>query len=347
MNNIPENIVDKEENGFGGLDLGNRYAKLTTCMGSDEIIVAYRELSKADYKEFEASGKSERVKYKDRYFVVGETGEHGIGHENKAAESYKEISNMFKLVLLARDMKKRNIVDFEYKIKTGTPYDDFERYKDGYIELMKSPKGDYEFIELDGVEYKIKVTHASITKQCACAIFTMPDRKNKDYLIWDWGGGTLDISLFKGGKRKMGHSVDFSLNEEYVKLGKKLRAHMDIKPAIDNTEFIEDMEKLKLEGHYKGDKHIKIDDKPIKEFVSKHYQAVVDDIVSKSLRELKLNSYGVAQLDIQHIGGGAKLLEHEIANNQQIGDNSSISELAEFRNSVAFYVMAKATTDWE
>lgn len=332
-----------------GLDLGNRYGKVKSEMGFDELLIAWKEIDITDYNTLEILEGMEKVKYKNKYYIVGLKGVEGIDNPNKGNEEVKEMANMVKLVLLARDMRKRDLREFTYKAMTGTPYDDFDKYYSQYINLMKSPGEDFEVIELNGEEYKIKVDGAEVTKQGACVVLTLPNRKSTNYLIFDWGGGTLDVSYFENGVRIKGQTFDFSLNEHYVELGKELNKYIDItRPAINNATFMKDMETLKLEGNYKGITTIKVNDTvtSLKEYVSNYFQNKVDKVILQVLNELKINNSELNNLTPVHVGGGAKLLINEIINNKKL-PKCLMTEQSEYRNVIAYYEIAKLTKSWK
>lgn len=335
-------------NNLVGLDLGNRYGKLKSEMGTDEIIVSWRKIDATDYETLELVDGMERVKYKDNYYVVGVTGTVGINSANKGIEEEREMANMVKLIMLARDMRKREVKEMNYKAVTGTPYDDYDKYYDDYVALMKS--GDeFETIELNGEEYKIKVMNTSITKQGACVILTLPNRKEKNYIIFDFGGGTLDISYFENGVRIKGHTIDFSLNQLYIELAKELNKYIDItRPSLNNAGFMKDMEDLKLKGTYKGISTIEINGsvRALKDYVSEWFQVKVDDIIAQSINELNFNKSEINNMTAVHVGGGAKLLKEELLKNVKF-NNKMLGENTEYRNVIAYYEIAKLTKDWK
>lgn len=335
-------------NNLAGLDLGNRYGKLKSEMGTDEIIVSWRKIDVTDYETLELVDGMEKVKYKDNYYVVGVTGTTGINSANKGIKEEREMANMVKLVMLARDMKKREVKEMNYKVISGTPYDDFDKYYNDYVDLMKS--GDnFETIELNGKEYKIKVMNTSITKQGACVILTLPNRKTTNYIIFDFGGGTLDISYFENGVRIKGHTIDFSLNQMYIELAKELNKYMDItRPSLNDARFMKDIEELKLKGTYKGISTIEVKGEvmALKNYVSKWFQGKVDDVISQSINELNFNKSEIGNMTAVHVGGGAKLLKEELLKNNKF-ENQMLGENMEYRNVLAYYEIAKLTKEWK
>jgi len=337
---ICENVV--------GLDLGNRYAKLKTDNLLDELILSWREVSEADYNATEIAEGMEKVKYKEKYYIVGLTGTKGINNRNKGHESVRDMANMIKLTMLAREMRECGIKEKEVYIVSGTPYDDFEKNYNDYVELFKG-KDDVEEIILDDQTYRIIIKGVEVTKQGACVILTIKDRKEKNYLILDWGGETLDVSLFEKGIRIKGLTLGFSLNRKYVDLAKELNKYMDIKrPALNDAIFMKDMETLKLEGHYRKVNIIDINGEvfSLKKFVEEWFQRQVDDIISQVINELDLNTSDLKDLVSVNIGGGAKLLENEIRKNTQL-PSTSMGEHAEYRNVIAYHGIGKALTTWK
>ncbi len=331
-----------------GLDLGNRYAKIKSDSTLDELILSWREVSESDYNATESVEGMEKVKYKDQYYIVGKTGTKGINNRNKGHESVRDMANMIKLTMLAREMREIGVNEKEFHVVSGTPYDDFEKNYNDYIKLFK---GDHETeeIELDGETYKISVAGTEITKQGACVILTIKDRKEKNYLILDWGGETLDVSLFEKGIRIKGLTIGFALNRLYVDLAKDLNKYMDIKrPSLNDAIFMNDMETLKLEGHYRGVHVIEVNGETItlKKYVEEWFQKQVDDVISQVINELDLNTSDLNDLISVNIGGGSKLLENELGKNKQL-PSKSMGEHAEYRNVIAYHSIGKALTTWK
>ena len=93
-----------------GIDMGNKNLKVYSGKGEPhEIPIAYREHDEYWYNNEPIGANIEKVKYRNRYYLVGVQGRSGLP-QNKGDINVREISNMFKLVGLAREMRKRNIM---------------------------------------------------------------------------------------------------------------------------------------------------------------------------------------------------------------------------------------------
>lgn len=328
-----------------GFDLGNRYAKVFAEDYKDEMIVAWRAVSEEEYNSTEASDGIAKVKYNEKHHLVGNVGNTGINMRNKGAAEVRELSNFVKLVMIARYLKTQNrLDDLECKIVTGTPYDDFDKTRQDYSTLMLSKE--VETIEMDGVQYRIKVTDVEVTKQGACVILTLPNRKSENYLIWDFGGETLDVSYFENGIRIRGLTIDFSLNRTLVEIGKDLNHYIDVdRPSLLDARYQKSIEKLILTGKYKNTSIIKIDDKPVElnNYVHLYLQEKTDRVISDAVNELDLNKTTLSNLTNIFVGGGSKLLEKELLKNTLL-NNKRVQEEPEYSNARAYYKIGK--TRW-
>lgn len=325
-----------------GIDLGNRYAKTYSEDYKDEFFVAWREVSQEEYNSLETTESISKVKYNGKYILVGDVGTSGINKRNKGDNEVREQSNLIKLVMAARYLKSQGKTDGTIKIVTGTPYDDYEKTKEDYQNLMLS-KG-VESIHLDDVEYKINVSDIYITKQGACVILTLPERKLSNYLIWDFGGETLDVSYFENGIRICGLTVDFSLNRKFVELGKDLNQYIDVdRPSLLDARYQKSIETLILTGKYKNITVIKIDDKPIElsDYVHSFLQNNVDQVVSNTINELDFTKTTLDNLTNIFVGGGSKLLEKELLQNMVL-KNKRVQEEPQYSNVRAYYKIGKA-----
>lgn len=342
---------------YTGIDIGNKYAKLVgkgILAGEnfmDQLIISWKQINKKEYESDEKVDGIEKIKYKDKYYRVGLGGVKGIVSPNKGDEESKEMANMFKLIMLARYLRKLGNAEGIFKVLTGVPYDDYENYYSQYLELFKSADDEFEIIEMNGTEYKIKVENAEVTKQGSCVIYTLPNRKTETYLIWDYGGGTLDVSYYINGVRKDGITKNFSLNHLYEEFAKQLRNDgFDIeRPNKHNSDFIKDMEKIKIHGDYAGITEIKIDDKIIslKDYADKWFQTPLDDVVAEVIDYLEITKAKMHQAKQVFVGGGAKIFKEQIDNNKQIPGGFTEAKAAEFRNAIAYYELAKVIKTWK
>ncbi|WP_010243728.1 ParM/StbA family protein [Acetivibrio cellulolyticus] len=326
-----------------GFDLGNRYAKVFGEDYKDELFVAWREVSEEEYNSTEGVDGIAKVKYNSRFYLVGNVGNTGINMRNKGAIEVRDQSNFIKLVMISKYLKTLGKTDdLDCKIVTGTPYDDYDKTRHDYCSLMLSK--DAELIELDGVEYKIKVTDIDVTKQGACVILTLPDRKSANYLIWDFGGETLDLSYFENGIRIKGKTIDFSLNRIFADLGKDLNQYIDVdRPSLLDARFQKSIENLILTGRYKNTTVIKIEDEVVElgNYVHSYLQERSDKVISDAINELDLNKTSLSNLINIFVGGGSKLLEKELLKNTLL-NNKRIQEEPEFSNARAYYKIGKS-----
>lgn len=330
------------------LDLGNRYLKTASKFGDDilknEMIVCYKEISETDYNErslYYSSG--DFVKYKDRYYLLGEGGTSGIDNVNKAHPDVLHLSRLFTLVGLSKDLESKNKNKGNFNLISGTPIDDYESFKNDYINLFKVN----DIIEVNGTEYKIKVDDVKITKQSASVLLSLPERKLKNYILFDFGGGTLDVCYAENGVIIRKKTIDFSLNELYVELAQELRnLNFPIDRGSKNdSRFQRSMENLKFTGSYKGLTTVNFNvTMALSEYVSSWFQPRLNKVILEALYELNLNDGDINNSTAVFFGGGAKLLEAEINNNDKL-KSKKVAESSPFRNVLAYLTIGNLL-DW-
>jgi len=332
-----------------GLDIGNKNLKV--CGESEvphEIPVAYKISNQYDYENEQDNDNIERVLYNDIYYTVGLQCSRGLP-QNKGDTNHREVANMFKLVGLARELRNEAKTKGEFYIVTGTPVKDYDAFKKDYKDLMISKGDKFEEIEMNGIKYSIKVSKTRITKQSACIAPTLPNWKEEDFIIIDFGGGTLDIAYFQRGIKERYHTMDFPLNRVLEDLGNELNAHkLGIqRPNSLDSGFIKTMEDIVLNGSYRTKSFITVngEQKDLKEFCAEWLQGEVDNIIKDIKVSLNLSDSDSKLVKVYYIGGGAKLLAEMLAKNTGFL-KKKIIEQPHFMNVIIYHKMA-TTIDWE
>lgn len=332
-----------------GVDIGNKNLKVCAEEGqAHEIPASYRIIDEYDYINGTNKEDVEKVKYNNKYYLVGLQCQNGLPR-NKGDKSTREIANMIKLVGLARELRRQNKTKGEFYVVTGTPVSDYDAYKDDYVDLFLTKGDDYEKIELNGQEYQIKVKDVFVTKQSACVAPTIQNWKNIDFILIDFGGGTLDIAYFRRGIKEKYITMEFPLNDVLEELGITLNNHkLGISPRPNSLDsgFIRTMEEIVLQGKYRNISSITIDNKQVnlKDYCSQWLQSRVDIIMKDIKIKLGLSDTDAHSIPIYFIGGGAKLLATEIANNNDF-TNKSIIDQPQFAN-VTVYKMIADKYNW-
>lgn len=332
-----------------GVDIGNKNLKICAEEGqAHEIPASYKLVNEYDYINGIVREDLEKVKYNGEYYFVGLQCQKSLP-QNKGDKSIREIANMIKLVGLARELRRQGKTKGEFYVVTGTPIDDYDEFKDDYIDLFLSKNNEYEVIELNGQEYQIKVRDVVITKQSACIAPTISNWRDVDFILVDFGGGTLDIAYFKRGIREKYITMDFPLNEVLEELGNQLNTYklgISPRPNFLDSGFIRTMEEIVLQGKYRNISSITVDNKQInlKDYCSQWLQSRVDSIVEDIKIKLGLSDTDAHSMPVYFIGGGAKLLATELANNTGFSNKSIINQ-PEFAN-VHVYKMIADKYNW-
>lgn len=333
----------------GGLDIGNKNLKICAEEGqAHEIPVAYREVTEYDYKEEPVGEGTEKVFYNNEYYFVGLQCEGGLP-QNKGDKKIRKVANMFKLVGLARELRRRNMKKGDFYVVTGTPVNDYDAYKNDYLDLLITKDDKYEEIEINNDKYEIKVRNAKITKQSACIAPTIPNWKEIEFLLVDFGGGTLDIAHFRQGVKQRYLTIDFPLNEILEELGNVLNAHKLGIPRPDSLDsgYIKIMEDVIMEGKYRNATYLDIEGEKvdIQQFCLEWLQSRIDNLVENIKIKFKFSETDAQSIPIFYAGGGAKLLTKVLLNNKGFS-NKKIIDNPHFANVSVYYAIAK-NTNWE
>lgn len=325
-----------------GLDMGNKNLKVYSGKEAHEIPIAYREKDQYWYENETIGDNMEKVKYKNRYYLVGVQGRSGLP-QNKGDKNVREVANMFKLVGLARELRLRNETEGEFYIVTGTPLNDYQANKQDYLDLMISKDGETEIIELDGKEYKILVSKADVTKQAAVVAPTLENWKDDNLLLVDLGGGTLDIAYFVRGTQERYMTIDFPLNELLEQLGNTLNGYGLGLPRPDELDsgFLLTMEEVILNGSYVGIDHIDVNGEKVnlKGFCDNWLQSRVNSVIEDIKTRLNLSDTVAKTIRVHYLGGGAKLLREQLINNNTFG-NKEVTRDPHFANVKAYNTLA-------
>ena len=328
-----------------GIDIGNKNLKVCGEAGfPHEIPVAYEEIKEDEYYRETTGTETEKVFYNGKYYFVGLQCNRGLP-QNKGSKSVREVANMFKLVGIAREMRRVGVNNNkgEFYVVTGTPVEDYDAYVQDYIDLMKTPGSDYEKIELNGVEYQIKVLDVDVTKQSACVAPTIPNWKESEFILVDFGGGTLDVAHFKNGVRIMYRTLGFPLNEALSELRNELNIYglgLPRANALDSG-FIKIMEDVVMEGKYRNVTTIQVGEekKDLKEFSNMWLQNKVDTIIEDIKIRLNLSETDSKSIPVYYIGGGAKLLNEILTKNTGFA-NKKIIDPPHFVNVNIYHAIA-------
>lgn len=332
-----------------GVDIGNKNLKICAEEGQPhEIPASYKIVDEYDYINSISREDMEKVKYNNNFYFVGLQCDKALPH-NKGDKEHREVANMIKLVGLARELRNQGKSEGEFYIVTGTPVKDYDEYKQDYIDLFLTNHNEYEIIELNGEEFRVKVKDVIITKQSACIAPTIPNWREADFILVDLGGGTLDIAYFQRGVPTRYQTMNFPLNEILEELGNKLNVYkLGISPRPDmlDSGFIRTMEDIIFQGKYRNVTSIRVDDKQVnlKDFCSQWLQGKVDGIIDDIKIMLRLSDTDSQSIPVYYIGGGAKLLEKELAKNEGF-TNKSIVENPHFAN-VSIYQMIANKNNW-
>lgn len=332
-----------------GVDIGNKNLKICAEEGqAHEIPASYRIVDEYDYKNGISRPDMEKVKYNGEFYFVGLQCQNGLPH-NKGDKGSRELASMIKLVGLARELRRQGLNKGRFYVASGTPVNDYDEYRQDYMDLLITQGDQYEIIELNGELFEIRVEDAILTKQSACVAPTIPNWKKSDFVLADFGGGTLDVAHFQRGVRGRYITIDFPLNQILEELGNRLNVYrlgISPRPNMMDSGFIHTMEEIILKGRYRNLTSISVDGSQVslKEFCSKWLQDRVDATIEDIKIKLRLSDTDSQHIPVYYVGGGAKLLATELANNNTF-TNKNIVENPHFAN-VSIYQIMASKNNW-
>lgn len=327
-----------------GLDMGNKNMKI--C-GEDEVLfefpIAYEEINQFDYEHETTGEKVFNVKYKDKYYRVGDKGITGLP-KNKGDKRFRDIANMLKLTALAVELKRNKLNKGEFNIVTGTPIEDHNAFKSDYEELFKTNGEEFEIVEVNQEVFEIKVSDIYITKQCSVTKPLIPNIDKGHILFLDWGGGTLDIAYYIDNTIVDRKTLDYPLNKTLEKLGYELKTYgigID-RPNAFNSAFLRDMEEVVLEGKYLATTTVKVNGEPrdIKEFANNFLKEDIKDIIKDIILQFNFSEDQLKVLKAIHFGGGAKLLRIPLSEDTTFKEKVVV-ENPEYLNVLAYNKFAQ------
>lgn len=215
-----------------GIDAGYTYLKTPEIIFPSKITTKERIFK--DSTEVEMDGK---------IYTVGEG--------DLITDMNKVDSDLTKLIILT-GLAKSSPDCNNFYVVTGLPIAQYNAQKDQLkAMLLQRPTID---LKIDGTARKIRILGAEVFPQCAGAFYTIPNSELEDglYLAVDWGGRTVDISLWeiRSGKRK---PVNFTTIAQgslilYSDIVKYVNAKYDMCIDIEEGERIVDKRVIDLYG---------------------------------------------------------------------------------------------------
>ena len=277
-----------------GVDLGN-YATKTSegVILSSRIAAGHKELNKKDIK----------VEYKDKKYTVGagrlELGAHRLN------------SKLYDLCLLTAISKSYpELQNIEVNIVVGLPPLQYESSLKGELEDRLN-KLDTQKIIIDGKLISITINKALVFSESAIVFGNPEQYRDTKTLVIDIGGGSTDMSQFKGLELVKNTTTKFGM----LSLSESMKQVFNSK---ENTSYnADDMEDLinKETETIRGEK---------KDIT--YLNDVVADHVAEICNVINQN-FDTESTDIILIGGGAKKLVkyfNKQYGNAKVADNNQL-----------------------
>lgn len=174
-----------------GLDNGFRFTKTSERVRFESTIMKGEDIFNEDTLQ---------VKIRENNYVVGDpNGEYISDSDKLKTEENKENLRVCTLTSIGMSYPTEAFIDV--RLVVGVPVAFYKKQKDEFKELMMS-FSDKIFINKIGFEQTIVIKDVLVYPQSAGLLFkkvqTNPKVKTETSLVIDIGGGTWDVSLFKG-----------------------------------------------------------------------------------------------------------------------------------------------------
>ena len=268
-----------------------------------------------------------QVRCNGKYYVVGEPNGKYIADADKLkTESNREILEVCTATAIAESFPTRKNISVDLVV--GVPIAYFDLQKDSLKKLLL---GINEYLIKVGNRdtQKITVANCLVYPQSIGIIFKNSAKlSNKTSLVIDIGGGTWDVSEFRG----------MTLVEKETYQDGMIPLYEKIATAINNTNVLSNIKNYQIYDYLKRGSYtidgIEYDIMPIaKPIIEAHVKDVMDRITKK------FNVYNVDERFL--IGGGADELYKYIVGNGKYLSTATIDDNAQFSNANNYELIAK------
>ena len=226
-----------------GIDIGNTFTKIT--MEGGKHIKLPSRLSLGNPGDVALNKEFINVEYDGTSYTIGPTNGTMKMQTSKYFENFHDILLLTSIALST----KENFI--ESKIVVGTPVENYaglgRELKERILNmgLNKITLTKQENNEIITTEKTIRISDVQVFPQGAYIFKNMQLYENKSILVLDWGGGTVDVSLWTNGKLIKANSyqkgcyimfqeIAQKINKEYPKLNLTLTA-LDVEGFIMNN----------------------------------------------------------------------------------------------------------------
>lgn len=245
-----------------GIDHGYSFTKVVCENGERNIFASqYMKGSKLDSR----LEPGIEVEFENQKYIVGR-GAYTV-EQNKIKDTFTMISTLCAIGLSVKDSSF-----IEADIVVGLPIEFFKQQKDEFKDTLKSYG--QKSIKINGENKDIKINKIEVFMQSSGIPFINHELyRNKDSLIIDWGGLTVDCSNFSGnGLQLFTHAT---LKEGIFKLYEKLTQYLNAEYEISLS--VPDMDVILRRGYWCVDGK-KYSTELLTPYIDSYVQSVVTNI---------------------------------------------------------------------
>lgn len=304
-----------------GLDNGFNFTK--TSKG----VIFTSTIEQLENEDTINGDKVKQVRYNGKYYVVGEPDGKYIADADKLkTEANREILEICTATAIAESFPTRKNISVDLVV--GVPVAYFDLQKDALKKLLmginekmiKIGKGDVQ---------KITVANCLVYPQSIGIVFKNSSKlNNKSSLVIDIGGGTWDVSQFRG----MTLVKKDTYQEGMIPLYEKIAT------AINNTNVLSNIKNYQIYDYLqRGTYTIDGEEYDIMKIANPIIEAHVKEVMDRIIK--KFDVYNVDERYL--IGGGATELKDYIVGPGKYMSSATIDDQAQFSNANNYELISK------
>lgn len=256
-----------------------------------------------------------------RTFLVGKSASKQTFEFDKTTNDISKVL-IYNAICLCMD----NNASAEVKLVVGTPLAQYKAQREKLELYLKTNDYTQVFFDRKKERKLIWIKDIKVLPQCAASFFTLPNTEvsNKNILILDWGGYTLDVAGFINGSIKQESMITIPKGIIPLKLELMNKINMEFGQNLD----ISDVDMILNNGLYLRGKKVETD------IINK----TIDNYVDEAINMIILKGLNIDTYEVLGTGGGSILLEKYLRKHIT---HIKLMENAQYTNVIGYYNAGK------